>query len=162
MAGSDAQLKKLVDAATTIRSLHQIEYELGRLRQYRDALMDKCPYQPGMRVMLNRTPIITPQKSWGWMGYRDRLVQGAIGKVMGLDWNTDRKDWTLGVKFEGLEVGPFSMASKWFSPAPPPKPERCGCRMANLWARRCLREAQGRDGLCNWCRQHCTAPHGAA
>lgn len=49
----------------------------------RDAntIWDRCPFKVGDLVMLNKTPEITPEKSWGWMGSKHYLIQGSLARV---------------------------------------------------------------------------------
>lgn len=40
-----------------------------------------APYQPGTRLKLTKTPVITTNEKWGWLGAKHVLVAGAIGTV---------------------------------------------------------------------------------
>jgi len=46
-----------------------------------NSLWLKAPFQVGDLVMLNKTPEITVEKSWGWMGSRHYLIKGALARV---------------------------------------------------------------------------------
>lgn len=57
-----------------------------------------APYKPGDRVELAVTPEITAEKSWGWMGSKHFLVEGAKAVVHSVD--LDKYGWTLNLYFD--------------------------------------------------------------
>lgn len=47
------------------------------------SIWKRCPFQVGDMVRLSKTPIINEKTSWGWLGSKHFLVQGAVAKVHG-------------------------------------------------------------------------------
>jgi len=89
--------KDYVDAAEQLNKYHQeaekligrypATYFFEKMRGYAIALFDKyAPFRPGDRVMLTKTPEITAEKSWGWMGAKHFLVRGALATVYQMDY----------------------------------------------------------------------------
>lgn len=44
-------------------------------------IFDRCPFKVGDRVQLTKTPVINEAESWGWMGFKHFLVEGALATV---------------------------------------------------------------------------------
>ena len=78
----ESDLQSIIDA---IGHLEKITGgHLGSWKTYlRDAnsIWQKCPYQIGERVMLVKTPVINAKESWGWLGAKHFLIQGATATV---------------------------------------------------------------------------------
>ncbi len=56
------------------------------------------PFKPGDRVALTKTPEITGEKSWGWLGSKHFLVEGAVGVVVSID--ADERGFSAMVQFD--------------------------------------------------------------
>jgi hypothetical protein len=46
-----------------------------------DSIWLRCPFNVEDRVVLTDTPVITKEKSWGWMGSKHFLIKGAKATV---------------------------------------------------------------------------------
>ena len=62
------------------------EYAIQTLIDRNDALFLFAKFKVGDIVELTDTPVITDKVSWGWLGYKDILVEGAEAKVTEVDW----------------------------------------------------------------------------
>ena len=50
------------------------------------SIFDRCPFNVGDTVQLTKTPEITLEKSWVWFGSKHFLVEGAVCKVIDIDF----------------------------------------------------------------------------
>lgn len=96
-----SDVERLIKVAKLLGNM-QLAWTVRRFGEYRDGLMSHSPLQPGDRVVLAIPPRITPQKSWGWMGHKHYLIEGAIGTVREIDWSggTDGH-FRCAVEFDG-------------------------------------------------------------
>ena len=62
-------------------------WHFPRYRAFARALFDRSPIKVGARVRLTRTPDITVEKRWGWMGAKHFLVEGALAAVDEVDFS---------------------------------------------------------------------------
>jgi hypothetical protein len=59
----------------------------GNIYHWKSILKDaasiwkKAPFKVGQLVKLSRTPEITKDKSWGWLGSKHFLIKGAIARI---------------------------------------------------------------------------------
>lgn len=97
------------DALAFVKGLsklpHQdIKYQLDKLREYRTALFDMCPFQVGDHVALRDDYEIDPKTSWGWLGYERMMTKGATAVVREIDWlrigNMKRGAFVIRVLFD--------------------------------------------------------------
>lgn len=78
----EKDIKDIIEGVKTLENLSQ-----GNLSHWRyvlenaNSIWQRCPFKVGDRVMLTKTPDINPQTSWGWMGAKHFLVQGAKATV---------------------------------------------------------------------------------
>lgn len=73
---------KMLDEASSILGGGPLSFYLRELNAAYKLLIDRyAPFKPGHRVRLKSTPLITPEKSHGWMGCRHFLVKGAKATV---------------------------------------------------------------------------------
>ena len=86
MAHADEVLAAF-DALSKVTSRSEHKWHWDKLRAYAVGLFDRAPFKPGDRVRLTRTPDITPEKAWGWMGSRHFLLKGAMGTVVSTDFS---------------------------------------------------------------------------
>lgn len=76
-----------VDTFTNAVQYSEHAWHWKKLRAYAAALFDRAPFKVGDRVRLTKTPDITPEKSWGWMGAKHFLVKGAMATVREVDFS---------------------------------------------------------------------------
>lgn len=75
-------VEKIIEGIQTLEKLSG-----GNLTHWRyvlnnaNSLWKRCPYKVGDKVQLNKTPEISFEKSWGWMGGKHFLIEGAVAKV---------------------------------------------------------------------------------
>jgi hypothetical protein len=98
----DALLRQMRDLLKAYAP-QDIEYEMRKLRGYRDALFEHfAPFKVGDYVRMHRTYEI-PSDS-GWKGYDETMVVGATAEVRNVDWlvleHLDWSGWTIGVLFD--------------------------------------------------------------
>ena len=79
-----------VDALTEVTSRSEHAWHWKKLRAYAVGLFDRAPFKVGDRVRLTKTPDITPEKAWGWMGAKHFLVKGAMATVAAIDFSEGR------------------------------------------------------------------------
>lgn len=83
------------------RKESEIEWHLKKVEGYATALFDRfCPFKVGDRVRLTRTPEITTEKSWGWIGSKHFLMKGALATVADVDYRADGKCFEYLLKFD--------------------------------------------------------------
>lgn len=63
------------------------KYGIEKLIEYADGLFSKAPFKEGDRVKLIKTPTITNDISWGWLGAKHFLIEGATARVINIDFN---------------------------------------------------------------------------
>ncbi len=80
-----------IEKGVEILSRGPMEYYIKQCDEYVEALFGRfCPWQKGTRVRLSKTPVITPEESWGWMGAKHFLIKGAKGTVDEVDYYDDK------------------------------------------------------------------------
>lgn len=60
----------------------------------------------GDRVVIVDAPVITHDRNSGWWPWRDMLVNGAVGQVRGIDFNSHIGAWQAVVHFDADEAYP--------------------------------------------------------
>ena len=74
-------------------------YYLDKINDQIQLLFEKyAPFHVGDRVELTKTPRITQEKSWGWMGSKHFLIKGAKGTVTDVD--CDRLGFSCNIVFD--------------------------------------------------------------
>lgn len=74
-----------IQALNAVPVPDQFDYKIRRLTKNFAELYDRfCPYQPGDRVQLSKTPEIALGS--GWWGSRHFLIEGAIATVQSTDF----------------------------------------------------------------------------
>lgn len=69
------------------------DYYFDKLEIMQRMLFDRfSPYKVGDRVRLTRTPEITEEKSWGWLGSKHFLIEGATAVVREIDIRKYKSD----------------------------------------------------------------------
>jgi hypothetical protein len=93
-----------------------------------NSIWEKSPFKVGDLVRLNKTPEITKEKSWGWLGSEHFLIKGALatvkerkfyaGKfVYGIVFNDDSYIDASGNKIKTSEEYIYSFSETWLEPA---------------------------------------------
>jgi hypothetical protein len=79
---------KELDIVSIIKDVKQLEsLSNGNLHHWiyvlesANTIWERCPFKVGSFVILNRTPEITNDKSWGWLGAKHFLIKGARGVI---------------------------------------------------------------------------------
>lgn len=102
-----------------------LEFYMEKLTGCYDLLISRfSPFKVGDEVELAKTPIITEDKSWGWMGSRHFLKVGARGVVREVD--VDGEGFTYYVAFE--EDSWIESHTKRVHPYPPKERHTFGFR----------------------------------
>jgi hypothetical protein len=83
----ESDIENILDGIKTLEklsggNLHQWRYTLENA----NSIWKRCPYQVGDLVRLTKTPEITKEKSWGWLGSKHFLIEGAIGRIAGREF----------------------------------------------------------------------------
>jgi len=77
------ELHKHINTFTTKYS----KWHLDKLLSLAKFAMTLCPVQVGDRIELIKTPEISKEVSWGWLGAKHFLVEGAKGTVVDIDFS---------------------------------------------------------------------------
>jgi hypothetical protein len=79
---NDTDLQKMLEGLEKIGSVLGCSIiEWRYILQSANTIWQKCPYQIGQAVQLNKTPEITGEKSWGWLHASHFLIKGAIAHI---------------------------------------------------------------------------------
>lgn len=71
-----------------LRNSHFPAWEMERVAEFVAFAISKLsPLQVGDAAELVRTPEITAEKSWGWLGSKHTLVAGRRGVITSVDWD---------------------------------------------------------------------------
>lgn len=113
-----------------------LEFYLERLSRCYDFLLTLAPLQPGARITLAATPVITELERSGWWGARHFLVEGAVGTIRAV--HADADGFSYDVEFDDdswIEThsktvhkrppearGFFHFKPKWLTPTVGAKP----------------------------------------
>lgn len=101
--------KKGFDKIGKIRSLLEglDQHYFDKLLEYSEALFTFSPYKIGDVVQLVKPPEITKDYNYGWWGYREVLVGGAIGVVEQVSYRKNRFEF-------GIQFGANKECTFWF------------------------------------------------
>jgi hypothetical protein len=95
----DTDIQKIIDGLEKIGSIFGCSLiEWRHILQSANSLWSKCPYQIGQAVQLNKTPEITQEKSWGWMGSKHFLIKGAVAHIKTREFYDGR--FVFGLNFQ--------------------------------------------------------------
>ena len=76
-----------------------LDYYLRELCAAYDYLIaNHAPFVPGQRVTLNYTPTINEKTSWGWIGSKHFLVEGALATIKEARFGSS--GWSVDVEFD--------------------------------------------------------------
>lgn len=75
-------------------------WHVSKVLAMAEHLVISGPFRPGDRVVLTKTPEITPEKSWGWMGAKHYLIEGSKGIIRNVDFSADDKSLLGYVEFD--------------------------------------------------------------
>lgn len=76
----------LVKEANKLLIQGSSDYYFNQLELMHSMLFDRfSPFKIGDRVRLTKTPEITQDKAWGWLGAKHFLIKGAIAEVCSVD-----------------------------------------------------------------------------
>jgi hypothetical protein len=115
---------KLLDEGMRLLGAGPMDYYAQRLVGCYEFLLTLAPHQPGDRVRLIDTPVITERESWGWLGGKHFLVKGAIAVVHSVEANFDGFSYFL--KFE--DDSWINSYTKEVNPRPPKERDIYGFR----------------------------------
>lgn len=87
-------------------------YCLDKLVEYSISLFKYSLFKEGDRIQLSDTPKITDEISYGWLGYKDRLIKGTLGTVLEIDHDYHGRIFTYGIKFD-WDYHIFNFAENW-------------------------------------------------
>lgn len=91
---------KLMEEGMQILGGGPLDFYTRKLVECYDLLIDRySPHKVGDRVVLCRTPEISPKKSHGWMGSKHFLVKGAAAVVR--EVSADARGFSYELEFEG-------------------------------------------------------------
>jgi len=125
----ESDIQNIIDGVKTLEklsggNLHQWRYVLENV----NSIWKRCHLQVGDLVKLTKTPEITKEKSWGWLGAKHFLIEGATGRVVSRSFYNglfmfyvqfDNESW---IDFDG-KVNPmsspsnYSFSENWLAPA---------------------------------------------
>lgn len=76
------------DKIKALRNSNFPAWEMDRVSAFVAWAIGKLsPLQVGDVAYLTKTPEITPEESWGWLGSKHMLVAGKRGVVANVDWD---------------------------------------------------------------------------
>lgn len=93
MVGKDKTFEhvgKVLDAVDSFSKAVQWsehDWHWKKLRAYAVGLFERAPFKVGDRVRLTKTPRIDEKHSWGLMGCKHYLVEGALATVAEVDFS---------------------------------------------------------------------------
>ena len=79
------RLKELAKWCKEIPPLSSIDWYIERIEYFTKELFEYSKFKVGDKVKLKETPVINEKEAWGWMGYRNTLVKGAIAVIKNVD-----------------------------------------------------------------------------
>lgn len=105
-------------------NMHQWRYTLENA----NSIWKRCPFQVGDLVRLTKTPEITKEKSWGWLGAKHFLIEGAIGRIAHREFHDGlfffyvqfaHETW---IDYQGVEkpvdsIANYCFSENWLAPA---------------------------------------------
>lgn len=97
----DTDLTKIMDGLKKIDEVFggtTLTYQWRYILECANTIWDRCPFSKGDRVALTKTPDINPDTSWGWMGAKHFLVEGAVATVV--DRQFYKGMFRFGLKFD--------------------------------------------------------------
>lgn len=79
----ETDIQNIMDGVKTLErlsggNLHHWRYVLENA----NSIWQKSPFKVGDLVRLTKTPEISKEKSWGWLGSKHFFIEGAIAKVV--------------------------------------------------------------------------------
>lgn len=102
------EARRLIQQGNDMLRSGSFDYYLDKMLGCYELLLDRfSPFKVGDRVILAKTPNITPEKSWGWMGSKHFLIKGAAGTVRSV--SVDRDGFSFQVEFDDESfIHPFT------------------------------------------------------
>lgn len=105
-------IRRLIDAGkevSKILSRPDFDYYIEKLIEREKVLFNYSKFKIGQYVSLNTTPEINENIRHGWIGYKNILVKGRIGKIIEVDYNSNRGGFCYAVMFNenGRDIGSF-------------------------------------------------------
>ncbi len=83
-------IKKIVDSYNRLEKEirnSQLNWNFKKLKEYAEALFQLAPFKVNDKVKLSKTPEITKEKGWGWLGRKHFLKKGAKAIVKNIDYS---------------------------------------------------------------------------
>ena len=125
----EKDIKEMIEGIKSLEKLSQ-----GNLHHWRYVLENansiwlKSPFNIGDRVRLIKTPEITEKKSWGWLGGKHYLIEGALAVVVDRQFYDgtflfglffDDESWKdhEGKLHPTSEKGMYMFGERWLAPA---------------------------------------------
>lgn len=127
---NEKDITDIIEGINTLERLSQRNLQHWRYTlECANSIWQRCPYQIEQRVMLVKTPEISLEKSWGWLGAKHFLVEGAGATikfrefykgsfVFGLHFDSDSWMDSSGTKHPIVpeKRGAYSFNEKWIKP----------------------------------------------
>jgi len=96
---NDTDLDKVIDLIKQMENLlHGNMVNTIYALECANTIWLRCPFSVGDRVRLTKTPEITQEKAWGWMGAKHFLVEGAVATVADREFHNGM--FRFGLKFD--------------------------------------------------------------
>ena len=81
--------------------ISQIGYKpADKIQELIDGLYSFSTFKERDRVELNKTPVINEKTSWGWIGDKHFLVEGAKATVHGVEWRAKEQTFGYLIQFD--------------------------------------------------------------
>lgn len=109
-----------------------MDYEFGKLLEYRSALLGFAKFKADDEVALKFTPIIDDKTNSGWIGHKDMLVVGAKAIVREVDYALGRFVYAL--EFNQKPNRTFSFGEEWLEKYYHREKYRGNCRICGVTA----------------------------
>lgn len=102
-------INKILDSLNSIKSPY-VNDLIELVKNYNELFEDNSKFHINDRVQLKKTPEITNKVRWGWLGYKDILIEGAKGTVKEVIYYNHNFGYL--VEFDNCKGG-FYFSEKW-------------------------------------------------
>jgi hypothetical protein len=80
------RVKAIIKYVDEIPSVHDLLYDIEQMEEYKKGLLTYAKLKVGEFIKLSKTPEINSRVRWGWLSYKNLLVEGVVGEVREVDW----------------------------------------------------------------------------